>query len=347
LAACVAAGFAFKSAYGKQNPVEQEFDLWRLSRVNPPEPAGLVFPPAYVIGLGAVGAAFGHTLAAAGGLRGQLVGVDPQTMSDTDANRLLSGTSANGGELKVDLFASLFKGTQIEPFTVRGRWPADYLAQHARVAPAAIRTAESSLRFEWVISCVDRDRDRVEIARALPRDVLSGSTYGMASQTAYYSVEGKSECLGCRHRTPKQLGVENLAEQLRNIGSTDRSAWYEKHGATPAERAAIEEFLSDPTCAGPGGADLARLELFGEVDWAVGFVSVAAGVLLAARFLRAVVLGPTLETADGSEWRYFFWPDELFVSRAQRSHDCPVCGPFREDWRTLWSPGPSGSPPES
>ena len=335
LAACVGAGFAFKSAYGTQQRTRCDVDLWRESGKGP-ELGGIVLPSAYVLGLGAVGAALAHTLAAARDLRGCLVGVDPQSMSDTDSNRLLSGTSENVGTDKVDLFARMFVGSSIEGYTVRARWPDEYLADPARKIPGALRASEAALRFQWVLSCVDRDRDRVGIARALPRHVLSGSTFGMVAQTAYYSGEGDCECLGCHHQTPAQLGVEALAEQLRALDREGRDPWYQSYGATLQERASIEEYLSDPQCGGPGEADLARLGLNGRVDWAVGFVSVGAGVLLAARFIRSSVMGVDEEIRDGSELRYFFWSDQFELSRAKRATNCLICDGLADDWRELW-----------
>lgn len=336
LAACVAAGFVFKSAYGKQTSLELDLDLWRRGDEDGPELTGLNLPTAYVLGLGAVGAAFALTLSAARGLRGRLIGIDPQEMSDTDRNRLLSGTTTNVGELKIDLFSKLFSG-EIEAYTFKGCWPQDYLGDPTRSVPRDTMHEEEALRFEWVISGVDRDRDRVGIANALPRNVLSGSTLGMAAQTAYYSVGGECECLGCSHRTPVQLSVKKQADGLRALTREARQSWYHEHGASAREQASIEEYLSDPRCAGPGEADLARLGVQGRVDWAVGFVSAAAGVILAARFIRAVVMGVEAEIADGSELRYLFWSDELLFSYARRLAGCPVCDTLKPEWLSLWA----------
>jgi hypothetical protein len=338
LAACIAAGFVLKSAYGKQTPVEVDLDLWAHAGEEGPDLAGINLPTAYVLGLGAVGAAFAVTLAAARGLSGRLIGVDPQEMSETDCNRLLSGTTSNVGELKIDLFAKLFHG-QIEAYTFKGRWPQDYLGDPTRSVPRDTRREEEALRFEWVIACVDRDRDRVGIANALPHYVFGGSTLGMAAQTAYYSVEGACECLGCNHRTPVQLGVEKQADELRALSREARQSWYEEHGASAREQASIEEYLSDPRCAGPGEADLARLGVQGRVDWAVGFVSAAAGLILAARFIRAVVMGVEAEIANGSELRYLFWSEELLFSHAHRLAGCPVCDTLEPEWLSLWASG--------
>jgi hypothetical protein len=337
IAACLAAGFAFKSAYGKQRTVDVRLDLWGLNGEDGPELRGVRLPAAYVLGLGAVGAAFGFTLACAPGIDGLLVGVDPQSVADTDVNRLLSATNASGTPAKATLFKSLFEDSQVDVVTFRGKWPHDYLGATDRQIPAEVRAEESAGRYNWVISCVDRNRDRADIAARLPRHTLSGSTFGMAAQTSYFSLVGACECLGCRHRTPSQLGVDELAEQLRELDATARRTWYELHGASGAQRASIEEYLDAPKCSGPGEADLAKLGVQGEVDWAVGFVSGAAGVILAARFVRIAIRGVGAELQGGSEKRLLFWADELLRSRAQRLPDCPICGgTYAETWKGLW-----------
>ena len=124
---------------------------------------------------------------------------------------------------------------------------------------------------------------------------------------------------------------------MRPLDAEARRAWYAEHGATSDERAAIEEYLDAPTCSGPGEADLGRLGVQGRVDWAVGFVSVAAGVMLASRFIRMTMRGVEAELACGSEERLLFWADELLRSRAQRLPDCPSCGGLlSEQWEELW-----------
>lgn len=337
LAACLAAGFAFKSAYGRHRAVDAGLDLWGVAGQDGPGLRGVTLPAAYVLGLGAVGAAFGFTLACAPGLDGVLVGVDPQSVSDTDLNRLLSATHGSN-QPKATLFKSLFNDSEIDIVPFQGKWPHDYLGAVGRETPVQLRSEESAGRYEWVISCVDRNRDRADIAARLPRHILSGSTFGLAAQTSYFSLVGACECLGCRHRTPAQLGVEELAEQLRAFDPEARRTWYEQHGASAQEQASIEEYLDAPTCSGPGEADLARLGVQGEVDWAVGFVSVAAGVILAARFIRIAIRGVEADLARGSEERLLFWADELLCSNAQRLPDCPICGgDFDGPWNELWS----------
>src|SRR5207302_1855349 len=95
LAACLAASATF--LYLHQQPYELTFSgsLWDLGDgswdelANPPG-ALVELPPAYVIGLGAVGAAASLALATDGQVSGSLIGIDPQCSDITNRNRLVT-----------------------------------------------------------------------------------------------------------------------------------------------------------------------------------------------------------------------------------------------------------------
>jgi hypothetical protein len=155
-----------KSAYGKHRPVDIELDLWGASGEPTPELDGGELPAAYVLGLGAVGAAFGFALACVPGLKGNLVAVDPQHVSDTDLNRLLTATSSSVGAPKASVFKALFADSEIAVYPFRGRWPQDYLGAPGGDVPSQLHADEAAGRCGWIISCVDRDR--ADIATRLP-----------------------------------------------------------------------------------------------------------------------------------------------------------------------------------
>ena len=279
-------------------------DLW-TGDSDGPDLSGIELPSAYVLGLGAVGAAFGYSIAAARGLRGHLVAVDPQDMSETDRNRLLSGIRTSVGTPKHALFKAMFSDSAVTVSGFKGRWPEDYVGEPARDIPADLRADEQQGRFRWVISCVDRNRDRATIAAQLPRHILAGSTIGMAAQTTYYAMVGPCECLACRHRSLRQLNVEELAYQLTTLTANERNSWFTDHGANQPVRAAIEEYLVDPTCAGPGAADLAnsgwRERSIGQLDLSLlQRVSSSRHALFAPRSSASMLKSPGGASADCS-----------------------------------------------
>lgn len=343
LAGCLGAAFAFRVAAQGRHAVEVELSLWEEATRKPPR-GSVVLPNFYLLGAGAVGAAFMYCLAWAGDVQGRAIVVDPQSQSETDRNRLVSGEFSTVGADKVALIDRMMAHSDLKVFPNVGRWPDEYVLDASRQRPAVLSASEAEDRYEWIISAVDRNRDRRGIANYLPRHVLSGSTDGLAAQTAYYSVQGEYECLACNHPVADLPGLEKLRVTLSNMSAVQRTEWMDRRGANPETRAAIDEFLSDPACGGLGEMELARLGREGEVDWSVGFVSVAAGVLLCANFVRCVIEGVPKTMSSGSERRLLFSTYQIVDSQARRKPECPVCGDaaLRQRWADLW--GEAGLP---
>lgn len=233
---------------------------------------GIRLPPAHLIGLGAVGAAFALSLAMSPGLGGTLIGIDPQTTDKTGRNRLLSAFHDEIGRPKVALAARLFERTGIDFYANKVRWP-EYAADPERYAPAEVRREEDAFRYAWVISCVDRNLHRQNIARYLPRHILSGSTDGLVAQATYYTMDGPAECLACNHPIPT-FSMDDMIQELQGLSPSERLARYGAWGLPPAAQAAIDEYLYNPSCGQAAEAELRRLGVEGMTDWSVGFVIV-------------------------------------------------------------------------
>jgi len=71
---------------------------------------------------------------------------------------------------------------------------------------------------------------------------------------------------------------------------------------------AIEEHLDHPECGQLGQQEIAKFVLDPRQDWSVGFVSVAAGVLLAAKFVQAEIAGLDMafSPSKGNALRFSF-----------------------------------------
>lgn len=286
--------------------------------------SGLRLPPCYVIGLGAVGAAFLVTLSATG-IPAAVVGLDPDDSDTTSRNRLLSMAYDQVGISKAQLAAALVKGTELDFHPNEVAWPA-YYGDPDRRRPEDLAAQEAKYRYEWVISAVDKNLHRRNIATILPLHVLSGATNGLVAQAAYMAMVGDCECLACNHPVPV-FDLDATRDGLASVGSEERVAQLRAMGASDADVVAIETYLDDPACGAIGEATLRRLGVEGGIDWAVGFVSAASGALLAAQFVRAVILGPESATSLGAERRLIFWgTPELIDSLARRRTSCPVCG---------------------
>lgn len=330
LGACLAAGMVFRQLHQVATLHTSDSGLWNFgqgqwSTGGGPTLSGVRLPSAHLIGLGAVGAAFGLALAMAPGLSGALVGIDPQVTDPTGRNRLLSASYDEVGLPKVALAARFFERTGIRFYSNESRWP-DYATDSERRSPSDVRCDEDSFRYPWIISCVDRNLDRQNIARYLPRHVLSGSTDGLVAQATYYAMDGPCECLACNHPVPT-YSLEELVEELKDLSPSERQVHYEGQGLAPAVQAAIDEYLFNPSCGHAAEAELRRLGVEGTTDWSVGFVSASAGIMLAAYFARCAADGVDVTVDEHPERRLIFLgAQELSKSRARRKADCLVCG---------------------
>ena len=226
------------------------------------------------------------------GVQGTFIGIDPQSTDETGRNRLLSALYLEIGQPKVALAARLFATTGIRFYPNQTRWP-DYATEPKRQVPPDVRAEEDAFRYPWLISCVDRNIHRQNIARFLPRHVLSGSTDGLVAQATYYTVDGECECLACNHPVPS-FSLEEFIQELRVLSFSERCDRYLAHELEPRVQAAIEEYLVDPICGRVAEAELRRLGVDGTSDWSVGFVSSAAGIMLAAFFTKCALNGLSL-----------------------------------------------------
>ena len=343
LAACLAAGRAFRHLWGADADGTSSADLWSFmpaawSLERAPELQNVELPDTHVIGLGAVGAAFCFALACAPDLRGNLVGLDPQDTDVTSRNRLLSALYVDVRASKAKLADRLFQSHSIEFFPNSLPWPA-YALDPKRNAPAAVKAEEDNFRYRWVVSCVDDNIHRQNIANYLPKHLLGGSTKGLVAQATYYSILGPCECLTCNHPVIG-FNADALIQELRDMTPEGRSAVYDQRGLSQHDRAAIDEYLEDPECDVVGAAELRRMGVEGAAEWSVGFVSAAAGVMLAAYYLRCVMEGAIAVVGAAAERRLIFLgAQELIRSGAVRKADCELCSSqaTKEHFAALWS----------
>ncbi len=336
--ACFASSSVFKYFRYLDPTIDLSYSLWAGISAPWPDlpvgeqPVGLMLPTVYMIGGGAVAASCAFTLAATPELGGCLIVIDPQDADETSRNRLVSAAYDDTGKSKVELIKQLFDKSAIDVYSHKGLWP-DYTADPDRLTPAHIRAEERKDRYEWVLSCVDRNIHRRNIAIYLPRHVVGGSTNGLAAQVAYYSMPGPYSCLACHHPVPAAPPTEELRDALRRMSAAERSGWYERHDADERTIAALEEFLNDPDCGAAGAAELARLGREGETDWSVGFVSVAAGVIQASTLLQLIMRGIQVVILPGNETYAWFARPNLGQSVALKTDACDVCGDeTRQQW---------------
>jgi molybdopterin/thiamine biosynthesis adenylyltransferase len=308
-------------------------NLWTLSGSDgfaeldtssgPSEPPCL--PAQYVIGAGAVSEAYLAVLATSDVIT-ELALLDDDLISDTNINRHILAGWADLDEPKALLARDRLSGHQMRIFPVRARWQ-NYLAippVERGARPEALTVAESTGRYDLVISAVDRNDSRISIAAARPRVVLGGSTNGLAVEVGRYRADSNWQCLACASRPEPQLSIEQAAKDLADKPPAELAAHAQERGL---DLAALTEYLERPVCGTLGEREVQRFAAFTRPDWSVSFVSVASGALLAARALTHVGDDDSERTeAQGDTLR--LWLANATIARAahRRSPDCPICG---------------------
>lgn len=345
-AACLAAGEAFKRLRGlrpgKGRYLEALYlSLWEyearptwaeLPQGEWPVPLGLA--PFHLIGTGAVGQAAAAALAASGEVRGYATTIDGEENDAENLNRYPLATQGDLGASKSELTARHLRNGGLAACSYHGRWP-DYAYDPDRPTQREdIRELEAGYRYPLILSCVDRNRARHAIQKLWPEYLLGGNTSGLALEVAAYDMRSPYECLMCFNRPePAAQTIEEIAAELRRLPPEERRARAEARGA---DWRALEEYLASPRCGHLGEAEIARFR--GEaIDWSVGFVSVAAGTLLAAQLLKYALVGrASFPEEMGNSLRFSFLNPGPRWTKHLRRPDCTCAGPGRADYELLW-----------
>ncbi|MGH2507813.1 MAG: hypothetical protein ACRDHZ_10500 [Ktedonobacteraceae bacterium] len=115
----------------------------------------------------------------------------------------------------------------------------------------------------------------------------------------------------CRNPVEETIPDEVLITHLRDLSPTERVSAARRAGITLST---LEAFLHDPhgRCGLISGTSLQKFAAGNDQEeWSVGFVSLLAGVLLAATYLQMSMHVPHLGlTAQHNTFRFQFWRPE-------------------------------------
>ena len=355
-AACLGSGEVFKHAVGvvpgKGGFIESSsLSLWDFTEYESwaSMPAGtaskhVLLPSFYLVGAGAVGQAVVAALAAAQ-VRGHVTVIDNDVIDETNGNRCVLATEAHEGESKATIVAQVLSNAGMSALAFEGTWQ-DYALQLPHdEQKEALRALEQDYKYELVVSCVDKNSARHAIQNFWPRYVIGASTDGLAVQVAAYDMLSPYECLKCAN--PLEVGgatIEEVASQLRGMSIADRRLALEARGVDAAE---VERYLNDPRCGGLGERELSKFSTTpAHHDWSVGFVSVAAGVLLGAQLIKLALAGPSaaFPEQEGNTLRFNFLRAGPRRSSHRRSEICSCAADGRLDWQSLWGPSTPSEP---
>jgi molybdopterin/thiamine biosynthesis adenylyltransferase len=282
-------------------------------------PERLALPPTILAGVGAVANSFLHVLYALDTINGKLTLIDgdPEGITESNLNRCVLFGLRDLGKMKASTAAQLFADTQLKVVPVDTHWQSWMVSRMGEAIE------------EIVISAVDKNSGRHAIQDALPRLILGASTNEMRAQVNLYDVVNGGACLKCRNSVEKQISDQAIIDHLLLLSQGELQEEAQRRGVDVDD---LNTFLANPVlnCATLTGSTLREFARDdGVAEWSVGFVSLLAGVLLAAEYLKLTLrpAGTTLD-AQRNAFRFQFWrpadrsTNSVFGIPAEASCEC-------------------------
>ncbi len=240
-------------------------------------------PELVIVGLGAVGQAVSLVL----GMMADILTIPPIILIDgdhydsTNHNRCVLGDGKDVKQKtkKVQIAERFLMSRDIVVRTYDGTWEKFVFESPDR---------NTDFQYEWVLSCVDNNVARHSIQQLWPHFILGGSTVNMTSNVTLYERGSGFECMKCYNQPEEN---PESPEELRNaLLQKDEEQFLrlcQKAGADPT---LVMDYLKTAQCGSLGEAEIRKFEST-TIEPSVGFVSVAAGVLVVSQLLRCLTSG--------------------------------------------------------
>lgn len=345
MAACFVAGEVFKS-FRRMRPDKGEFitecfgsvwtmslgDAWERLVDGPLYEELPVLPHFYFAGAGAVAQAAALTLGSSK-IKGAATVIDHDQLDVTNDNRYILSTLDDGGTAKVKLLSSYLTAQTIPCHPAPMKWSAYVSACGGMAANDEIAALERQYRFPLVLSCVDKNLPRHEIQTPLPRMVIGGSTDGLTAKVQVYYLGHEVACLKCFNPIEdRNATIQRNLERLTGMTLEERNEWCREQGLSTDD---LARFLAPSECGKLSEADLERFAKSAP-DMSVGFVSVAAGILLSAQLVRIFKIEVDMATANGHMVTATFARAGLRHRKSGPDVSCDCQVKLRDRWRHFW-----------
>jgi hypothetical protein len=305
LAAALAAGEIFKRGRGIRRGKflsEAGYSLWSGTASSDwdaledgPQVNGSVLPPVHVVGAGAVGNALAYIVANLGLGEAYLVLIDDDKYDDTNLNRCLLAGWSDLDHPKVDAIGQSLRASGVGFFPFVGAIKS-YVADARTGLRTDIANQVDDLIFKIVVSCVDKGTSRQDVQGLQPYLLLGGSTLDLQAKSNLYTGQPGAACLACfnpRERDGERIRA--LEGFLRKMQMEERRGFLCEHGLNVP---AVEEYLSGVACGGLGEAAVKDFAVRPPSEFSAGFVSMGAGLHLAATLLRNTMFSETAPHRD-------------------------------------------------
>jgi molybdopterin/thiamine biosynthesis adenylyltransferase len=330
LAAALAAGEVFKRSRGILRGRYLEgaaFSLWsgqcsdRWADVDDgPELAGRTLRPVHVAGTGAVGNTLAYVIANANLAGAYLVLIDDDCYDETSLNRCLLAGWNDVEHPKVGAVAAhlVEAGVQAYPFvgTVKS-----YIIDARLGLRADVAREVNELEFAVVASCVDKGASRQDIQGLRPKLLLGGSTFNLQAKSHVYGLRPGAACLACFN--PAERDGERLRAMENELRGMEKDARRQYLFERGLDADTIEDHLKSVKCGGVGEAALRDFATRLPPEFSAGFVSLGAGLLLAAALIREAVF-PEERPARAEATSLSFLNGKLLDAARAADDDCQM-----------------------
>jgi hypothetical protein len=300
-------------------------------------PREIMLPPFYLVGAGAVGQAAVASLAASPTVGGYATIIDDEEVDEGNRNRYALAHSDNLGKKKVLIAAETLAHDNFQAIPYPGRWEAYVQGIDRPQHRTDIAQLERKWKFRRILSCVDKNGPRHSIQNVWPELILGGSTLECGILVQAYGLRTNGECLKCSNPIEDDgRTIEGEAARWKQMIPAERRRVAVQNGLNIQ---AIEAYLIDPKCGQLGEQEIAKFVLDPRQDWSVGFVSVAAGVLLAAKFVQSAISGldTAFPPARGQALRFNFLNSGPIITRHPRKETCNCRTSGDRSYLRLWN----------
>jgi len=335
-AACLAAAHAFLQVRALVPPASRPlgYSLWSLSPVAPvftdgPSELSTLQINAAAAGVGAVGSSWLNNIWATPNLEGLVVLVDndPDGVTRSNLNRCPLFTSECLGAPKAEAAARICEGGSIE-----------FIAHHGHIQDVR---PQSPL----VVSCVDTNQGRTAVQSLYPPRILSASTRDLRAELLRCDPSGGTPCLRCYNPPESSRADDDLRREFLDADPARKRDIVDSLGIAMDDAV---QWAIRGACGYAGDRLLAYLRAGQDdhpADFAVGFVSVMAGTMLAAQTLKeAMGTAHPLHDVTCRAVLVFVDPSSPrnSPSRHRRDSRCTMCEPDSQAgsvWRRRYELG--------
>jgi molybdopterin/thiamine biosynthesis adenylyltransferase len=320
VAACIAAAEVFKAARMRPghfiSPTSAFYSCWNHVASDAPISGGPsdveVVLDASLVGIGAVGSSVVHAIWASPNIAGSMVLIDndPKGLETTNLNRYPLFGTASVGQQKATAAARVASDAKV-------RWiPHD----------AAIESFDLvTLR---VVSAVDRNSARAAIQFKYPARLFSGSTLDLRAEVLRCGPPGVGACLRCFNEPEKIAPDDVLRSKLKGANESEIAELARTAEITIDQ---ATEWIATGRCGIAGDRLLPLLRRDdGEDAFAVAFVSVMAGTMLASELVKDHLAdaAPLSESQPRVTFQFFSpLARSNQASAFRRDPNCPMCDP--------------------